>query len=308
MNTDRLISGLAEDFARRFMDVLAAQLPKQERTYGFEYEFLPDRPMEITDLTAVEDLLASFGKRGKNCVFFENGTAVGFEPGGQIEYCSPPFSAHDESSVDEVIEFMQEMNEKIKNELGIGYLARGYLPGRKDAPLCLTTDRYVNLHRRLAKSGTRGHEMMKATAAIHLHVAICSVAELLDLFYRLCELTGHEMFKMSEARSDIWKKTDDTRCGRPPCCSELMDDPAVLIERLVRFGLNAVSLDEEKPFYMASDRSFENFLYHMTTIFTDVRFNLKGTTLELRTPDSIPPAKFKPMWRRFIEMTETISQ
>ncbi|MFW6011362.1 MAG: glutamate-cysteine ligase family protein [Desulfosalsimonas sp.] len=263
--------------------------------------------MEISDLTAVEELLAGFGKRAKGGVFFENGTAVGFEPGGQIEYCSPPFSAHDESAVDELIDFMQEMNDRIKKELGIGYVAGGYLPGRKDAPLCLTTDRYVNLHRRLAKSGTRGHEMMKATAAIHLHVAICSVGELLDLFYRLCELTEHGMFKMSEVRRDIWEKTDETRCGRPPCCSEPMDDPAVLIDRLVRFGLKAVTLDEEKPFYMASDRSFETFLYHMTTIFTDVRFNLKGTTLELRTPDSIHPAEFKPMWRRFIEMTEAIS-
>lgn len=305
-NSNQSISELAEDFTPQFLDVLSAPLPKKERTYGFEYEFLPDRPMDITDLTSVENLLAQFGERAKNGVFFEDGTAVAFEPGGQLEYCSPPLLPHDKSAVDGLLNFMMEMNDRIKRRLGISYMACGYMPGRKNAPLCLTTDRYVQLHRRLSKSGTRGHEMMKGTAAIHLHAAICSLDEVLPLFYRFCELSGHEMFKMSAPRRDIWNNTDETRCGIPPCCVESMDEPYVLIDRLVRFGLKAVSLGEEKPFYLSSERSFESFLYHMTTIFTDVRFNLKGTTLELRTPDSMPPAEFESRWRLFIEMTENI--
>ncbi len=307
MDSNQFISGLAQDFTRRFLEVLAAPLPKRQRTYGFEYEFLPHRPMEIKDLAEVENLLTCFGQPGKNGVYFENGTSVAFEPGGQLEYCSPPLLPHDEAAVEELINFILDINDLIKRRLGIEYLARGYMPGRKDAPLCLTSGRYVNLHRRLAKSGTRGHEMMKGTAAIHLHVAICSMDEVLPLFYRLCELTGNEMFKMSEVRRDIWNRTDNTRCGMPPCCIESMNDPSVLIDRLVRFGLKAVALGEEKPFYLASDRSFEAFLYHITTIFTDVRFNLKGTTFELRTLDSMPVKEFKSRWYRFIELTEKIS-
>ncbi|MFP4193861.1 MAG: glutamate-cysteine ligase family protein [Desulfobacterales bacterium] len=306
MDENHFISGLSQDFTRRFLEVLAAPLPKEKRTYGFEYEFLPHRPMEIKDLAAVERVLAGFGQRWRGGVFFENGTSAAFEPGGQLEYCSPPLFPHDETAVDDLIDFMLKINERIRQKTGIEYLARGYMPGRKNAPLCLTSDRYVNLHRRLAKSGTRGHEMMKGTASIHLHVAICSMEEVLPLFYRLCELSGDEMFKMSEVRRDIWNHTDNTRCGVPPCCSEPMVDPSVLIDRLVRFGLNAVVLGEEKPFYLASDSSFEAFLYHITTIFTDVRFNLKGTTFELRTPDSIPPQEFKPIWRRFISLTDNI--
>ncbi|MCF8095699.1 MAG: hypothetical protein K9J79_10110, partial [Desulfobacteraceae bacterium] len=191
MDRDQLISGLAKDFSRRFLDVLAAPLPRQKRTYGFEYEFLPDRPMEIKDLTVVEDFLAGFGKRGEKGVYFENGISVAFEPGGQLEYCSPPLLPHDETALEDLINFIVEMNDLIKQRLGVGYLGCGYLPGRKDAPLCLSSERYVNLHRRLAKSGTRGHEMMKGTAAIHLHVSICSMDEVLRLFYILCELSGH---------------------------------------------------------------------------------------------------------------------
>ncbi|MBS3808834.1 MAG: hypothetical protein KGY38_01590 [Desulfobacterales bacterium] len=301
------ISDLSEEFTKRYLDVLADQLPKKQRTYGFEYEFLPDRPMEIRDLAAVEDLLAQSGKRGKNGVVFENGVTVAFEPGGQLEYCSPPLLPDDDDKIDELLSFMLEINALIKKRLGIGYVARGYMPGRENAPLCLTSERYVNLYRRLAKSGSRGHEMMKGTAAIHLHVAICSIDELLPLFYRLCELSGYELFQMSEMRRDIWKHTDNSRCGKPPCCSEKMDDPAVLIDRLIKFGLQAVVLGEEVPFSQASDRSFESFLYHMTTIFTDVRFNLKGTTLELRTPDSMPVDLFKSRWRQFVNLTENIS-
>ncbi len=307
METNKTIYDLAETFTQGFLEVMSAVLPKTERTYGFEFEFLPHRIMDVNDLTAVEDLLAQYGQRmDKSGVRFENGTLVDFEPGGQIEYCSPPLLAHEESAIDDLLDFMVEMNARVKEQLGIEYLAVPYFPGRKDAPLCLTSQRYVNLHQRLAKSGTRGHEMMKATAGIHLHVAICNMPELLPLFYRLCKLSRDETFGMSAVRRDIWSHTDDTRCGSPPCCAEPMDDPAVLIDRLVRFGLQAVVLGEEVPFFRCSDQSFEAFLDHLTTIFTDVRFNLKGTTLELRTPDSMAVGSFKPLWQGFIEMTENI--
>ncbi|MBS0013128.1 MAG: hypothetical protein KFF46_04080, partial [Desulfobacterales bacterium] len=56
-----------------------------------------------------------------------------------------------------------------------------------------------------------------------------------------------------------------------------------------------------------ADTSFETFLYHMTTIFTDVRFNLKGTTLELRTLDSMPMDAFRQRWLQFISKTAQVS-
>lgn len=297
---------MAADFTNRYLDLLNAQLPKTQRTYGFEFEFLPDRPLNAGDLAEVEAHLSKSGKYCNGAVFFENGTCVAFEPGGQIEFCSPPLMPDDSADFEELVEFMQRINAGISSKLGITYLPKGYIPGRRDAPLCLNSRRYVNLHRRLAKSGTRGHEMMKATASIHLHVAICSIKEILPLFFRICALAGDPLFAMSPERRDIWNNTDPSRCGMPPCCEESLEGAAELIERLVRYGCYAVVIGEEVPFYKASDISFDSFLYHMTTIFTDVRFNLKGTTLELRTLDSMPMEAFRFRWKRFMEKTSEI--
>ncbi|MBW2220461.1 MAG: hypothetical protein JRF40_13395, partial [Deltaproteobacteria bacterium] len=60
-------------------------------------------------------------------------------------------------------------------------------------------------------------------------------------------------------------------------------------------------LGENVPFWKAADNSFDNFLYHFTTIFTDVRLNNKGSTLELRTADSMPEKAFKSIWKMFVQ-------
>lgn len=306
MNPKSEICTLADDFTARYMEVLTAQLPKTCRTYGFEFEFLPDRPMTPKDLADVQAFLSRSGRYSDGVVFYENGVCVAFEPGGQIEFCSPPMSADEFERFDEIAEFIKQTNASVFSHLGIDYQARGYFPGRRNSPLCLTSKRYVDLHRRLGKSGTRGHEMMKATASIHLHVAICSIEELLPLFFRLCGLARNPLFAMSDQRRDIWNNTDPSRCGMPPCCAEQLKDVSQLIQRLITYGLSAVVLGEEVAFYKSSDISFESFLYHMTTIFTDVRFNLKGTTLELRTPDSMPVEDFRYRWKQFIEKTSDI--
>ena len=39
-------------------------------------------------------------------------------------------------------------------------------------------------------------------------------------------------------------------------------------------------------------------------MFTDVRLNAKGGTLELRTPDSRPVQDFRPLWKKFVRLCE----
>jgi gamma-glutamylcysteine synthetase len=190
--------------------------------------------------------------------------------------------------------------------MGIDYIGTGFLPGRGSAPLCLRSPRYVALHERLGRTGTRGLEMMKGTASIHLHVVISRLDHLLPLFYRLCELTGHPEFAMSSERRDIWNHTDPVRCGIPPCCFDKLNSADELIERLIDFALNAEVLGEDVPFWRTKDQSFEAFLYHMTTLFTDVRFNLKGPTLELRTLDSMHTDLFHHKWNLFISLIKNI--
>jgi len=195
---------------------------------------------------------------------------------------------------------------KIRNQLGIQYIGTGFLPNRAKVPLCLTEDRYVKLHKRLESSGTRGHEMMKGTASIHLHVVITCLDELLPLFYFLCELSGSDDFKMSPERKDIWQHTDSSRCGTPPCCYAQLRYPEELIYRLIQFAMTAEVLGEDVPFILSKDQSFESFLYHMTTLFTDVRFNLKGPTLELRTLDSMGTHQFVSVWEKFVTLLSSV--
>ena len=262
----------------------------------------------MNDMDRLDRLLQAEGgllKDGDR--LFDCGIRVTFEPGGQIEYYSPPLKAEDHSTLDMLLEFIGWLNKRIFDRLGIHYLGTGYMPGRGDAPLCLRSTRYLNLHKRLAKSGTRGHEMMKGTAAIHLHVAICRIDELLPLFRRVCEMAAYETFRMSESRRDIWNNTDPSRSGPPPCCFTAFESPGELIESWVRYALRAVVLGEDRPFEAASDRSFDAFLYHLTTLFNDIRINLKGPTLELRTPDSVPLDRFKSKWLPFIEGFQTLS-
>ncbi len=297
------------EIIQSFIDQYSAHLTglatNAPRTYGFEYEFLPRYPFSQNDMNRVAGLLPDIGFLPDGGEFTsENGLRVNFEPGGQIEYNSPPLFAGEDKRFDSLLAVIDHTNSVIYRRLGIEYFGRGYLPGRADASLCLSTDRYIKLHERLAKVDSRGLEMMKGTASIHLHVAISNFDELLPLFNALCQLSISDEFKMSSERRDIWDHTDRGRCGIPPCCFADIESSGALIERLIQYAVDAEVLGEDVPFDHATDQSFKAFLYHMTTLFTDVRFNLKGPTLELRTLDSMPPEQFAPKWKRFVDLLE----
>jgi gamma-glutamylcysteine synthetase len=298
---------LSAAFTRQYMAILAKTDSLENRTYGLEYELLPDRPLNLDDMDRLYQFLEDAGMRRDGLEFLtSDGIRVGFEPGGQIEYISPPLKSADTDRMNTFLAFMKQTNSRIRHSLHIIYEARDFAPGRAHAPLCLTSPRYRMLHDRLAHTGTRGLEMMKGTASIHLHVNIIGAEELLLIFRRLCDMSISPEFRMSPQRRDIWDNTDPMRCGRPPCCNERLRSPEQLIERLVRFALSVEVLGENVIFPLSRDQSFSAFLSHMTTLFTDVRFNLKGPTLELRTLDSMPINEFIPRWDIFVSSLETI--
>lgn len=295
-------------FKQRYLSVLSEFTGNVPRSYGFEYEFLPVRPLSANEVRAVGDCLKVMGyaPRETDFIWEDAGMRVDFEPGGQIEYCSPPLFVSETHVFEKLMAAIRQTNAGIKDRLGIEYIGTDYLPGRSRAPLCLAAERYRQLHDRLSRVGSKGLEMMKGTASIHLHVVIANFENLLPLFNALCELSIDEEFRMSWHRRYIWDHTDPTRCGRPPCCFANLQTPDELIHRLIRFALHAAVLGEDCPFAEATDQSFDAFLYHMTTIFTDVRFNLKGPTLELRTLDSMSVSEFSLKWKRFIQEMEKI--
>ena len=148
--------------------------------------------------------------------------------------------------------------------------------------------------------------MMKGTASIHFHVAIRGLDEVVSLFSAIINMSKGDTFKMGLERRDIWNNTDDSRCGLPVGYTGEFQKPEEVVEEIVRYTVNAFDINRKKPFYEVEGGSFDMFLYHMTTIFTDIRLNFKGPTLELRTLDSVPFDIFKQKWKQFTEQMENV--
>jgi glutamate--cysteine ligase len=297
-------------YTEQLAELMASRLnTPRPRQFGFEYEFMPGRPLNPVDLSGVQRILEEMGYKEEPGLFRAPDHYVTFEPGGQIEFCSIPILPSDEDTVLSILSRAESVIGEVGNRLGFIYIPTGYIPGRGSAPMLLDKPRYHNLHRLLGKTGTRGHEMMKGTAAIHFHVALLSLEELPRVWATVCELSQSQGFAMGLQRRDIWDNTDPSRCGLL-CRGEKIPstDHREFLRRVVDFGMGALDLATGLPFGELPDRSFPEFLDHLTTLFTDVRINMKGITLELRTLDSRPSGLFLEKWRQFLDRMRQCSE
>ncbi|MCD6292616.1 MAG: hypothetical protein J7M09_04060 [Deltaproteobacteria bacterium] len=295
---------MVQEYSQRLFTQLSRALVPGPLTYGFEYEFMPTRKITRTQVKELERALPGLGfqRHGDGTFKALNGLHITFEPGGQLEYGSPPLFAHDEEGFDSLLDHIAVTNKAIKELYGVKYQALDYCPDRDLAPLCLTGQRYRDMHALFSENGGRGLEMMKGTASIHLHVRIRSLAEIVPLFRLLQKLSKDPDFAMSKTRRAIWDKTESSRCRLPELGA--VENEKELLLYLVKHAMQAIDFAQRVPFAELKKHSYDNFLVHLTTIFTDVRLNLKGPTLELRTMDSIPAADFRKRWQRFVAEVE----
>jgi len=309
MKNGKNIENLIDLYTSKLIDLLMKDFTHNERSYGFEYEFISRQPLSRKDMQRVYDVLTKCRFLKDGTMFSsESGMYITIEPGGQIEYCSPPLLKDDDQGFHKLIELIKNTNRVIKDTLGIEYIGVGYIPDRADVPLVLDAERYQNLHTRMLTFGTRGREMMKGTASIHLHARILDMDDIIPLFGRFLELSTSDEFKMSLDRRDIWDNTDPVRCGQLVNDFQNIKSAESLIKEIVRFAMNADDIGENVPFPKKKDTSFEAFLNQMTTLFTDIRLNLKGPTCELRTLDSQPIPVFEQKWKKFINTIENINE
>lgn len=295
-----------DSYAEQLAGLMASRLSTpRPRMFGFEYEFLPGRPLVPGDLDDVRRILVEMGYSEEPGLFRGADHYITFEPGGQIEFCSSPVLPSDGKTVQSILDRAGSVLDEVCGRLGFIYIPTGYIPGRGRAPMLLDKPRYHNLHKLLETTGTRGHEMMKGTAAIHFHVALLSLEELPRVWATVCELSQSPGFAMGPQRRDIWNNTDPSRCGLL-CRGDRIpaNDHQEFLGRVVDFGMNAIDLGTGLPFGSLTERGFPDFLDHLTTLFTDVRINMKGVTLELRTLDSRPPGEFLEKWRQFLELMQ----
>jgi len=302
MITSDTLRDRAEDLAGRLLELVISRGNGHPRTYGFEYEFLPDRVLLPSDLFSLQKLVRAAGCCKIGEVVHIGDLGVTFEPGGQIEYISPVFSASDHHAFQCTLDLISSMNDMIFSELGIRYIGTGFIPGRYSAPLLLTADRYSRMQSRLMAVDERGPDMMKGTAAIHLHAAMTSAEDITTFYPLFCKLATCRKLGMSAERRAIWDATDSCRCGLPSV--DLSGTAISMLTDICIAALKAVELSSEVPFMNLPDADFEAFLNHLTTMFTDVRLNVKGGTLELRTLDSMPIESFPSMWQYFTDVCE----
>lgn len=300
----RAFSDTVSEYASRLMEIILARGNSLPRSYGFEYEFLPHRILVPDDMSALRDFLMERGYAPRGGGYRSGAREIVFEPGGQIEYLSPPMQAGDTGELVDTLEWISSMNAAIEDSTGIRYVGTDYIPGRYDAPLLLTQYRYSSMHQRFMKVDRRGPDMMKGTAAIHLHAAITSPGDVEALFGEFCRMSSGDILGMSSRRREIWDSTDNCRCGLPAPCG--VTGPINILESIVEHAMGAVELGSGRVFSSLEDRDFEDFLEHLTTMFTDIRVNVKGGTMELRTPDSRPIEQFPEAWSEFVDRCEQV--
>ncbi|MCK5842749.1 MAG: hypothetical protein KAH31_11300, partial [Candidatus Sabulitectum sp.] len=292
-----------------FKDLVEKRISKRNhREFGFEYELIADKPLSREYLERIKNALPSLGFHKRNGqIICDQGMYITFEPGGQLEFSSPPMGADEIDVFDFLLKIIDRTVAGISVKTSVNYLPVPFIPDRGNAPMLLEAKRYHDLHTLLGSISDRGREMMKGTAAIHLHVSLINFDELLRIWSFMCALSREENFAMGEERRDIWSKTDPSRCGLRCTRSEDILTSELLFEKLICFALFALELNSGIPFgSIRPGPSFEEFLVHFTTIFTDVRLNTKGMTLELRTLDSRPLHMFRETWITFLDMVQQV--
>jgi Gamma-glutamylcysteine synthetase len=176
---------LADLEAHAFAAPIVASLTP--RRVGAETEFIPVEtatwrrcPIEGDGVPATLPFLRRYGARlgwvetctakGTPCFLLPAGGTFTFEPGGQLEYSSPPCR-----SPSALLALLRSVVPPLRSAAaseGITLLALGIDPANPidEAPLLLTTRRYARMAEYLARRGPAGALMMRQTASFQMNL------------------------------------------------------------------------------------------------------------------------------------------
>ena len=286
------------------------------RRVGAETEFIPVEtgtlrrcPIEGDGCCATLPFLRRHGARqgwtetvtakGTPCFCLPDGGTITFEPGGQIEYSSPPCR-----SPSALLATMRAVVLPLRAAAagdGITLLAVGIDPanGIEGAPLVLRTKRYERMAEYLARRGPAGARMMRQTAAFQValdlddepwlrwRVLNAAAPYMVAIFANSGTYAGQET-RCASARSQVWRALDPSRTGLPwgeraPVETYLdfaLDAPAIMLPAVggehLRFG----------EWLTRTDVTLHEWHDHLTTLFPEVR---PRGHFELRSADAVAP-------------------
>lgn len=223
---------------------------------------------------------------------------ISYEPGGQIEWSTPPFASAS-ALVNALHEVILPLRAEAREE-GIELLSVGVDPRTplEEVPLQLHGERYLRMTEYLAGIGPAGPQMMRQTASVQVNLdwgeepllqwrvlnalAPYGVAVFANSPVYAGVPTGHVSF-----RAHLWRELDPARTGILPCGP----DP---VAEYLDFALGAPAIvrgpvDRFLPFgecIARGEATRAEWDLHLTTLFPEVR--PKGF-LEVRSLDAVAP-------------------
>jgi glutamate--cysteine ligase len=286
------------------------------RRVGAEAEFIPVEtstwrrcPIEGDGACATLPFLRRFGSRqgwtetrtakGTPCFVLPGGGTLTFEPGGQLEYSSPPCR-----SPSALLALLRSVVLPLRAAAageGITLLAVGIDPANtiEGAPLLVRAKRYERMAEYLAERGPAGARMMRQTASFQVtldlddepwrrwRVLNAAAPYVVAIFANSPVYAGEETGCPS-TRAQVWRALDPARTGLPyteraPVQTYLdfaLEAPAMLLPavdgRHRRFG----------EWIARARMTMDEWHDHLTTLFPEVR---PRGHLELRSADAVAP-------------------
>jgi glutamate--cysteine ligase len=240
--------------------------------------------------------------KGSPCFLLPCGGMITFEPGGQVEYSTPPVR-----SAGALLALLDRVVPPLRAAAavdGIEMLAVGIDPYNpiERAPLVLGGSRYERMADYFSHRHPAGARMMRQTAAFQLSLdsaddpwlrwrVLNAAAPYFVAIFATSPVYAGEPTGCPSARAGIWRALDPTRTGLPYCA----DDP---VGAYLDFALAAPAILLPAP--GGEHRRFEEWLGaappsteawaawndHLSTLFPEVR---PRGHLELRSCDAIPP-------------------
>ncbi|MFL5535656.1 MAG: glutamate-cysteine ligase family protein [Gemmatimonadales bacterium] len=316
--TTLAVDRLSEDLGRVAFAGAAADSPRLQRI-GAEVELIPvealtGRRCAIEDegVTSTLPLLRRFCARqgwregttakGTPCFAVPGGGAVTFEPGGQLEYSSPPCLTGS-SLLANLRSVVLPLQVAAAGD-GIDLLAGGIDPFNSidRAPLLIRAKRYQLMADYFATLSPAGAQMMRQTASFQVNLdfpdqpwlawrVLNAMAPYVSAILANSPLYQRRPTGFQSTRAAVWRAVDPRRTG-------MAYDRANPIEAYRRFALDAPVMlfpmvdGRYRTFaewLESADPSQEDWHEHLSTLFPEVR---PRGHLELRSADTVPPQWF----------------
>ncbi len=286
------------------------------RRVGVETELIPvetatGRRCPIDDETGISTLLflrrhgARHGwvetrtAKGTPCFELPSGGTFTFEPGGQIEFSSPP-----RRTPSVLLGLLRSVILPLRTaaeDEGISLLAAGIDATNpiEHAPLLLRGKRYGRMAEYLARRGPAGARMMRQTASFQVSLDLddepwlrwrvlnAAAPYFVAIFANSPVYEGRPTGWRS-TRARVWRELDPARTGLPY-------DALRPLDTYLDFALDAPAMlmpavnGEHRPFREwlgLAEPTFEEWRDHLSTLFPEVR---PRGHLELRSADAVPP-------------------